>query len=253
METLLVGITGLIFGSFVSLVVHRLPREEPIVAGRSRCPSCETFLGLPALVPVFSWVLQRGKCRYCKAPVSIRYPLTELSQAVLFLSVYVTHGLTAPALFLALFSVCLLALILIDFDWPIIPDELQYTALGLGLGYHFFAHSDWGVVFISAGLGLLIGLSLRFGFLWLRKKEGLGWGDVKFLPIAGLWLGDVWLWSPYLFYSGMFGVATAVIWRLAGKGARFPFGPALAAALFLMLLLPAHQWFYTQVANLLPR
>src|SRR5690348_11004379 len=88
---LLTAIAGLVFGSFATLVSYRLPREEPIVAGRSRCPICRMPLGPAALVPVFSWLLGGGKCRYCGAGISARYPLTELAQMALFLAVYAVY------------------------------------------------------------------------------------------------------------------------------------------------------------------
>ncbi|MGB1539513.1 MAG: prepilin peptidase [Rickettsiales bacterium] len=252
LEIALVVLTGLAFGSFVTLVSYRLPLELPVAGGRSQCPSCKTGLGPKALFPVFSWLWQRAKCRYCQRPISARYPATELAQALLFLLVYWTYGITWPGMIVAAFSVCMLVVIVVDLEWQIIPDEMQIAMLVLGVVYQAVIPNQPVVphVLASMALGAVIGLSLRLGYGWLRKKEVLGWGDVKFLPIAGLWLGDLYIWPAYLFYAGMIGVMTAVAWRMMGKGARFPFGPALLVALLLCILTPAAGLFYWTAARL---
>lgn len=249
MEWGIIGFSGLIFGSFVTLASYRLPRDEPVIIGRSRCPSCGRHLGLAALFPVFSWLLQRGKCRYCKTSISARYPLIELTQAALFLAVYATHGIGLSSVWLLLLSVCLLIMVVVDFEWQIIPDEIQISLLVIGILYHLSSDAAWLDIGISTAIGAAIGLGLRFGYRWLRRKEGLGWGDVKFLPIAGLWLADSWHWPPFLFFAGAWGIVTAIIWRMTGQGERFPFGPALAASLLMTLLIPSTPWFYSLLAQ----
>ena len=99
-------------------------------------------------------------------------------------------------------------------------------------------------VLASAALGLGLGLALHYGYRFLMNKDGLGFGDVKFLLVAGVWLADPLLWPPFLFVSGVWGIVTALVWRVLGKGPRFPFGPALAAALLLSLLVPVRELFY---------
>lgn len=237
-------LTGLAFGSFVTLVSYRLPRGEPICGGRSRCPECKATLGVPALFPLFSWLWQRGKCRYCRAPIGLRYPLTELTQALLFLMVYAAYGLSWQALVLALLSVALLVMVVVDFEWYIIPDEVQVACAVLAVAFHWLGGTPFTDVLLGVGMGTLIGFSLRFGYGFVMRKEGLGWGDVKFLIVAGLWMASITDWPPFLFYAGIWGVVTAVIWRALGKGARFPFGPALAASLLMALLTPSSTLFF---------
>lgn len=245
-----IAFVGLIFGSFVTLVSYRLPHGEPIVAGRSRCPHCNTRLGITALCPVFSWVMQRGRCRYCKTQISARYPIIELAQAVLFLLVYFSLGISWASLVVALLSVALLAMIVVDFEWYIIPDEVQIACAVLAIIYHWIIGTHFIPVLIGAAIGLTVGVTLRYGYSFLRRKEGLGMGDVKFLVIAGLWMADVFSWAPFLFYAGIYGVVTGLAWRLKGNGARFPFGPALAAALLMMLLPPADTLFFWTISRL---
>lgn len=246
----LIIIVGLAVGSFVTMASYRLPRGEAMGAGRSRCPSCKTALGVPALFPVASWLWQRGRCRYCKTKVSARYPLTELVQALLFLMVYTSQGMTWVALVLALLSVALLVMSVIDFEWYILPDELQWVCAGLAVIYHWLLGTHVAEVLLGAGFGVLLGASLHYGFKWIRKKDGLGWGDVKFLAVSGLWLAGITPWPAYLFMAGVMGVVTGIIWRLAGNGPRFPFGPALAASLLLVLLTPASELFFWTMDSL---
>ncbi|MDE3060888.1 MAG: prepilin peptidase [Pseudomonadota bacterium] len=236
-ELLFTLFCGLVFGSFITLASYRLPREEDIVVKPSRCPKCDTRLGFKDLWPVLSWATSGGKCRHCRTPVSIRYPLTELFTAALFLLIYARYGITMQGILLALMAVALIIMIIADIEEYIIPDEVHLALLPLGLGYHAILGTPpesvlWGFLF---GMGL--GLLLHHGYRWLRKKEGLGYGDVKFLAVAGLWLG-VYGMVPFMFFSGIFGVIFGLIWRLLGNGKLFPFGPALAAALFLGVAFP---------------
>lgn len=252
-EWLIVGLivlAGLAFGSFVTLVSYRLPRDEPVVTGRSRCPSCHATLGIPALFPLVSWLLQKGKCRYCKTPVSARYPLTELMQVLLFLMVYASAGLSWQGLVLALLSVVLLVMIVVDFEWYIIPDEIHIAATILAVFYHGIHATPLMDIAAGTAMGLALGFGLRFGYSFVRKKVGLGWGDVKFLVVAGLWIASLIDWAPFLFYAGIFGVLTGLIWQAMGKGERFPFGPALAAALLLILLAPSTSLFFWTIGRI---
>lgn len=246
----LVVLAGLAFGSFVTLVSYRLPRDEPLVAGRSRCPSCKTTLRLPALFPLLSWLWQRGKCRYCGVGVSARYPLTELAQALLFLLVYVGYGLTWQALILAMLSVALMVMVVVDFEWYIIPDEVQICCAVLAIVFHVVMDTPVALVAAGLAMGVFIGFALRFGYGFIMRKEGLGWGDVKFLAVAGLWLASVEAWPPFLFYAGVWGVVTALVWRALGRGARFPFGPALAASLLMALLTPSGSLFFWTIERI---
>lgn len=246
----LVAVAGLVFGSFVTLAAWRLPRDEPVAAGRSRCPSCKTRLGVPALFPLFSWLWQKGRCRYCKAGIGLRYPAIELVQALLFLAVYASQGLSWASVVLMLFSVALLIMTVVDFEWYIIPDEIQMAGVVLAILYHWLADTPSGDVLAGAGMGLALGFGLRFGYGWLRRKEGLGWGDVKFLFVCGLWLASLLHWAPFLFFAGLFGTLTALVWRALGHGERFPFGPALAASLLLTLLTPSSALFFWTIQQI---
>lgn len=237
-ETIFVVFSGLVFGSFITLASYRLPLGEGIIRGPSRCPSCRTSLGFKDLWPVLSWLAHKGCCRHCRARISVRYPLIELVTAGIFLLLYARYGLSPAGIMLAFFSVILLIMIVADFEHYIIPDEVHLALLPLGVIYHWLASSPLDAVAVSCAFGAALGLMLHHGYRFLRKKEGLGFGDVKFLAVAGLWLGNIMLFPPFLLFSGLLGIMTGLAWRALGLGERFPFGPALAAALFLCVAYP---------------
>ncbi|MDX1975320.1 MAG: prepilin peptidase [Rickettsiales bacterium] len=237
MIALIVIIFGLVFGSFITMASHRLPRDEEMVRTPSHCPNCSTALTFQDLWPLFSWILSKGKCRHCEVKISARYPLTEIVTAATFYLIYATHGITPLAVVLMLMSVALLIMIVVDLEHFIIPDEIHFFLLPLGLVYHYVSGSDWLEVAISFALGGGLGLLLHYGYKWVRKKDGLGFGDVKFLAVAGLWL-TLPLFPAFLFLSGVLGVATGLLWRVLGRGPIFPFGPALAMSLFLCAAYP---------------
>lgn len=237
-------IIGLCFGSFVTLASYRLPREEDIVRKPSRCPSCDTVLRIPDLFPVLSWLRQGGKCRHCRVPIHWRYPVIELITGLLFVLAYQRYGLTLSAFCLMAVAVVLMVMIVADFEHYIIPDQVHLALLPLGLAHAAVTGRDWGDVAGGFLLGMGIGLALYHGYSRLRKREVLGYGDVKFLAVAGLWLGTLNI-VPFLFLSGLVGTVTGLFWRLLGRGVYYPFGPALAAAFYLCVMypeLPAAFW-----------
>ena len=236
-ELLTVVAVGLCFGSFITVAAHRLPLGQEIVRTPSNCPHCKTRLGFRDLWPVFSWLLSFGKCRHCAKPVSMRYPLTELATASALLLVYCRYGISPMAIIMMLMAIVLLIMIVADLQYYVIPDVVHYVLLPLGLAYHYIRVSHGSDVIGGLAIGLGLGLSLHYGYIYLRKKDGLGFGDVKFLAVAGLWLG-VQPIVPFLFFSGLFGVATGLLWRALGRGQIFPFGPALAIALFMCIVYP---------------
>lgn len=244
-EPLITLAFGLIFGSFVTCASYRLPLGEDVVKKPSYCPKCRAKLGFRDLWPVFSWLFSGGKCRHCGAKISVRYPLIEITTATMFLLIYSRYGISHAAAVFMLMAVALLVMIVADLEHTIIPDEVHIALLPLGLFYHYLAATPWesvsGGFLIGGGLGLL----LHYGYGRLRKKDVLGFGDVKFLAVAGLWLTPLSM-PAFLFYSGALGVASGLLWRARGKGPVFPFGPALATALFLCVAYPESvQLFWT--------
>lgn len=239
LEPFLFVALGLVFGSFVTCVSHRLPIGEDIVKKPSYCPSCNTALTFWDLWPIFSWALSRGKCSHCKVKISIRYPLTEAMTATLFLLAYLQYGLSPETLVLCMMSVALMIMIVVDLEHYIIPDSVHVVLIPLALIHHHLIGSAWDEVAIATVLMGGFALFLHYGYSAMRGRVMLGFGDVKFFAVAGLWLG-LWPIVPFIFMAGVLGVVLGLLWRALGKGEVFPFGPALALSLYICIVYRDH-------------
>lgn len=236
-EWIFVIAIGLCLGSFATLASYRLPRGMGVITGRSHCPNCSKSLRAVELIPLMSWMISGARCKACKAPISVRYPLIELSAAMLCVIVYIVHGFSLPSILLMLASIMLLIMVISDIEQMIIPDEIHLALLVLGLGYHASMGSDPQNHAIAFIMMMGIGLLLHHGYYMIRGREGLGYGDVKFFAVAGLWLGILPV-LPFLFLSGVLGVITGLLWKLRQKGEIFPFAPSLAIALWVCMIWP---------------
>lgn len=228
---------GLCFGSFATMASYRLVVRKSLM-NRSFCPKCKHKLGVLDLFPVFSYIFQRGKCRYCKAHISMRYPLIELSTALLFVLVGYEYGDDLITVFLLCsFVVCMVIMTVTDLEHYVILDEIQFAFAIIGIFYAYYYEYTLAQVLLMPLFMLIIALGLKHGCLLFLKKDGLGYGDVKFFAVAGLYL-NVELVSSFLLLSGLMGIVLALIWRVLGRGELFPFGPALALSLFLCQMYP---------------
>lgn len=255
-----VALLGLLVGSFINVIVYRLPimlerawqsselpNELPteafnLAVPRSHCPSCAQQLSASENVPVVSFLFLRGRCRHCKSRISARYPLVEIAVSVASILVAMTFGFTASTLAFLAFAWFLLALSLIDLDHHLLPDDLTLPLLWLGLLVSAFNLGLPGVSLFDAVIGAAAGYitlwSLFWAFLLVTGKEGLGYGDFKLLAALGAWLG----WQailPVLLLASLAGAAIGLILIVFGgreRSAPLPFGPFLAAAGFVMLI-----------------
>jgi len=190
METILVIVCGLIIGSFLNVVIHRLPLKQSLIRPSSHCPRCLTPIPFYLNVPVLSYLWLRGRCRFCRQPISPRYPLVELFTAFTFWLGFSFFGLTPHAAATVLFLCLLIALALIDLEHMILPDELTLSGAFVFAIYAFF-HPQISPLnaFLSAFAAVSIFTALYFFYLKVRKIEGLGFGDVKMMAFMGLFLG----------------------------------------------------------------
>ena len=245
-EIFVVLFLGLIFGSFATALIYRVPRDISWGTKRSSCPSCGSVLRCRDLFPFFSWCLSGGKCRHCSNKIPIFYPLVELSCAGLCLAAYYSYGFTVLGGLACIAIPFLVALALIDLKHMNLPNQLILVLFVLGMlrllylwsveGFAGADGADLAINYIFAAF-LFSFLSWSVGALvgWVLNKESLGFGDVKFFAVAGLWLGLAAL--PYfLILSGVLAFGFALFWRLVRGQEVFPFGPSLIAAFFLMLL-----------------
>lgn len=235
---ILAAIVGAAAGSFITLITYRLPRGQKVGVVRSQCTNCKGALGIKDLLPLLSWAWWRGKCRMCRMPISQRYPLIELACAIGAVAVVSVYGLTLQAVAITGLWWCIVAIIITDLEHYIILDEVQIVTGLFGILYVYAENISWLQPAMAAVAGVTVGLALKYGFLWCCKKDGLGMGDVKFLGVAGIWLSDASNFVPFLFFSGIFGIVSGLAWRWMRQSERFPFGPALALALLLCVLVP---------------
>ena len=239
------GIFGAAMGSFLNCAAWRIAHGESFLTGRSHCPVCGHTLGAADLVPIFSWLFLRGRCRYCGTRVSPRYVLVECAFSLLTVLCLWRFDMTALCLRNYVFFCCLFCLSLVDLDSFIIPDGcLIIPALAWVLTLPF--------VPTNVGLSLLAALLYGGGTLALSlimdrvlQKESLGGGDVKLFALMGLYLGPIASLFALLF-SCLIGLLFAFAARY-GKGKPFPFGPAISAASALMALYgaPLTDWYWS--------
>ena len=253
---LFISLIGLVLGSFAAAITYRELQSISWISGRSgskehpphrsACPHCKARLKPYDLVPLLSYLLLRGRCRYCSAVISPSYPLIELSVLVGCWGIYSCYGLGGSAPYLYAAVPFLVALCVIDIKQMILPDRLV-AALGvlalLSVAIQLIAQDiTLHAALFTYGGGLLLYAALAglTGFLLSKilKKEALGLGDVKFFAVAGLWLGVAFLPWFYLI-SGILGVVLGVLWPRLGGQKTFPFGPALIIALYVLLLIKA--------------
>lgn len=240
----LCALFGLAIGSFLNVVVWRVPRGESVVSPPSACPSCSAPIRPRDNIPVLGWLLLRGRCRDCQAPISRRYPLVEASTALLFVVMTLRFGL-APELPAYLYLAAVgLALALIDLDVKRLPDVLtlpSYAVAGVLLGLASLSH---GHSLLRALLGALAMFALYFG-LWFAYPAGMGFGDVKLSGVLGMytaWLGwDVWAAGLLIgfFLGGFFGIGLILL-KKAGRKTAVPFGPFMLAGALIAVLV-GHQ------------
>ncbi|MDB5490512.1 MAG: type fimbrial biosis protein prepilin cysteine protease PilD [Micavibrio sp.] len=240
---LLSVLIGLCLGSFATAMTWRIPRGQSWIATRGRaehsaCPSCGHPLRLLDLIPFFSWVALRGHCRYCGAGIGWRYPVIELLTLALCVIINLIFGITPAGLVLMLAMPFLVALVAIDLEHMILPNQLNLILWVLGVAY-ICVTRDGGAGLQSALLASLIYAVLSFVTGWavsrVLKKEAMGFGDVKFFAVAGLWLGVSAL-PAFLMLSGVAGVVMGLAWKIIWKRERFPFGPSLIVAFLLCLI-----------------
>jgi leader peptidase (prepilin peptidase) / N-methyltransferase len=233
MRVALFAVLGLVVGSFLTVLIHRVPRRESIVRPGSRCPACGTPLRAIDNIPVLSYLLLRGRCRACGEPISIGYPLVEFGSAVLFVAAALVFednfraGLVAP--FLSL----MLAVAVIDARLRIVPNRIVYPALllfaaAIVVGDLFGARVDAP----RAGLGMLA-YSLPLLLMALVLPHGMGMGDVKLVALIGLVLGSLALAYVAVaagvgILAGGLGALVAVVALRYGRKQQMPFGPFLA-------------------------
>ncbi len=228
---------GLCFGSFSNVLIYRLPRNLSVVGPRSFCPGCRRTVAWYDNIPVLSWLLLRGKCRYCRISISPRYLLVELAGAACALIGIWAGGPTLSGLSIAVFLLLLFNVAIIDWEHMIIPHTLTVTGMLLGLVSGHFAQGALGesILGLLAGGGII--LIVSYGYKMIRGVVGMGGGDVMLMGMIGAFLG-VWGALGVLFGGALLGSMYALL-SGAGKldgAAKLPFGTFLAVAAAIVQL-----------------
>lgn len=249
-DPLLLGflaVFGLAVGSFVNVVIVRVPSDESILHPPSKCPLCQHPIAHRDNIPVISWLLLRGKCRHCANPIPAGYPLVELANAVLWVAAGLRFGLSWELIPFALLFSALLALTVIDLELYLLPNKITYplflASVPTVVALSFGVRDDTRWALEGAGIGVLafaggLLVTMIVGELVMRK-EALGMGDVKLAATLGLWLG--WLHPVLVLYaligSSLLGVvAGAVVLIIRRESQPYPFGPWLALGTVAVIL-----------------
>jgi leader peptidase (prepilin peptidase) / N-methyltransferase len=247
---------GLLFGSFLNVCIYRIPRDLSVVAPRSFCPECGERIAWHDNVPLLSYAVLRGRCRACGKRIGFRYPIVELSTAILFAAIAIRYGWTVSALKWAAFEALVITLFWTDIEERILPDELTLGGALAGLLLALFirvpgelaqlflpgASMRWQSLF-NAGVGatVLAGPIWLLGFLYarVRKREGLGFGDVKLLVLLGVFLGlENGLQALLIGVLSGSAIGIAYIWLAHKKASTYelPLGSFLCAGAALVPL-----------------
>jgi len=240
----LILVLGLCLGSFMNVVIHRFPLGISLSRPRSRCPECMEPILPRDNIPVFSYLMLRGRCRHCKTPISFRYPLVEILGAISLLTAALMSDNFATAVLRSTFLLAMLAVVFIDLDHGIIPDMITIPGIVVG----FAIAPALGISWIDSGLGIVIGagwLLLVFTIYKLvRGVDGMGGGDIKLAAMLGAWLGWQGMLTSLLLGS-LIGTACGlyIIFKHKGSGqSTLPYGPFLGPAAAAVLLLGSRLW-----------
>ena len=235
--TVFIFIVGIVMGSFLNVLIYRIPKGENIAFPPSKCQSCKTALKWYHNIPIFSWLFLKGKCAFCKESIAMQYPLIEFITGIIFVLLFIKLGLVwyLPFVFLTFFL--LLGLVMIDFKYMAVPDSLNLLALAISIiGVNAIESLQYALM-AAGGLALL-----RYYLSYFLNKEAMGEGDIIVAGTMGALLG-----FPLFFYALFLSAILAIIPSLLAKEKAVPFVPFLAIATFIVYLLDSQfetmaQW-----------
>lgn len=232
---------GLVIGSFLNVCIYRIPKEEDIVFTRSHCMSCGHTLQWYELIPVLSYLMQRGRCRSCNEPISIQYPFVELLNAAGYVWIFLLSGSVRTKIVSCLFTSILIVISFIDAAIMEIPAGCNILVVGLGIFQLIFNRSQWlnyviGAVCVS---GLLLVLYL------ITRGKGIGGGDIKFMAASGLLLGAVRICIGFFLGCVLATVIHLIRMKLSHADHKLAFGPYLSIGMWIAMLYgePIMNWY----------
>ena len=234
-------IFGLVVGSFINVVVWRLPREQSIIYPSSHCPKCKNPIAWYDNIPIISFLLLKGRCRHCGERISLRYPVIELISGFLSIICWWCFGMSVWFFVYYAFLCALFIASVIDLEHRLIPDEISISGAVIGVGLAFIPNSKITPLnaIIGAGAGFLVIFLVAELYYIFTKREGMGLGDAKLLAMIGAFLGWRSLWLV-IFLGSLLGIIfglVAILMKGEGRFYKIPFGPFLALGTFVSLYL----------------
>ncbi len=252
--SIFVLLLGLIIGSFSNVCIYRIPRNESLIRPGSHCPKCNQPIKFYDNIPLVSFIILRGKCRYCKEKISWQYPLVEFLTAVFYLLLFLRYGLQLVTFVYMFFCSALIIITFIDLKENIIPDVLSLPFLLLGFLMSFFLKNLSPInslLGILAGGGVLLLVAILGSFLF--KKEAMGGGDIKLAAMVGAFLGwRLTLLSLFLsFFTGAI-IGIVILIKNKGESDPIPFGPFIALGTIIALFFGNSiiNWYLSLVIHL---
>jgi leader peptidase (prepilin peptidase)/N-methyltransferase len=242
MPYIIAFVFGTVVGSFLNVCIYRLPRGYSIVRPSSRCPACQSPIKAYDNIPLISFILLRGRCRHCGARISLRYPLVEFLNGLLYAVVLWRYGPSAAGFFFMLYMSALIVITFVDIDFQIIPDIITIpgSIIGLIAGLSFLPDSFNRISALGATqsiLGLLLGFGLYL-FIAVLSKGGMGGGDIKMMAMVGAvtgWKGVLLTTFLGSLVGSIVGIGLMII-KKKGRKTKIPFGPFLALGCMVSIL-----------------
>ena len=241
---LITFIFGSIWGSFSNVCIHRIPENISVVTGRSHCPTCKAQIKWHDNIPLFSYFLLKAKCRDCSTKINIKYFLVELISAINFVVIFYFFGISLTTLLFFILSICFVIIFFIDLKHFIIPNELTYLLMVIGLLKSFDPNLNTTLFpnlvnsLIGGLFGYIIIWLIIFIYKKLRNKEGMGLGDAKLLSAIGFWFG--WASIPFIiFFSSVIALLSVVPDIIKNKknlSSQIPFGPYIIIGCLMFLI-----------------
>jgi len=243
---------GGLWGSFANVCIHRLPKEQNVVSGRSHCPKCKKKIFWYDNIPLLSYFLLNGKCRKCKKKISIQYILVEFISIFLFVNIYYLYGISLTSILLMILGLSFIVIFFIDLKHFIIPNLITFPMMALGFAKSF--DPNLNSIFPNY-INSLIGGIFGYGIIWsiiffykqIRNKEGMGLGDAKLFAVIGFWFG--WISLPFIIFLSsaiaLISVVPDLLKNSKKLSSQIPFGPHIILGTIVYLL------FQDKIINLL--
>jgi len=229
---IIVFLYGITIGSFLNVCIYRLPAGQSVILTRSHCTKCEKDIRFYDLIPIISYIFLNGKCRFCSEKISIRYPIIELLNGILYIIAFLKFGISAETILYCLLSSVLLVIVIIDYEHQIIPNELVIVTIAIGIFYNILKGE-----IVHQIIGFFAASSILY-LIAIISKGGIGGGDIKMVAAFGFCIG----WQKILlslFLGSLVGSVVAIylmFYKNYNRKTAVPFGPFIAIGIYISIM-----------------